>query len=91
MAETWGKVLIASVGAATGVIAGALPELWVQYRATAEALKCERVRYLTGVPPCDGNDRFVRLVDRIETLLGDENAAWTERTGPATPPPQAPS
>src|SRR6266581_713246 len=76
--ELAGKALVAVLGAAIAIVAGAVSlwrfqELWVQYRATAEALKREKHIYLTGTSPYDGADRFPLLVSRVEALLATEN------------------
>jgi hypothetical protein len=51
---------------------------WVQYRATAEALKHEKYLYLSSAGPYvgDGADRV--LAERVEGLVSQEHAKWTE-------------
>jgi hypothetical protein len=90
--ELAGKVVVAAAGAAIAIVAGAVSlwrfqELWVQYRATAEALKREKFLYLTAAPPYAGEDRFALLVGRAEALLAAENANWVElaKAQPAAP------
>ena len=87
-----GKVIVAAAGAAIAVIAGAISlwrfqELWVEYRATAETLKREKMLYQTAVAPYDKADRFALLVHRVEALLAAENAQWVEleRSQPVLP------
>jgi hypothetical protein len=49
---------------------------WLMHRATAEALKRERVRYLARLAPYDGPDPHVPLADAIEQLVADELTHW---------------
>jgi hypothetical protein len=71
-------------GALTAIVAGSTglwkhQELWVQYRATAEALKREKMLYLTRTSPYDEPDTaFSVLVERVESALGSENAGWSQ-------------
>ena len=88
------RVAVAAAGALVAIIAGALAlwkpqELWVQYRATGEALQREKMLYLTGAPPYDTGETFPAFVARVEALLGSENTAWATqmRALPGTPPP----
>jgi hypothetical protein len=92
--ELAGKLLVAAAGAAIAIIAGAVSlwrfqELWVQYRATAEALKREKFLYLTAAAPYAGQDRFALLVSRVEALLAAENVSWVELTKAQPAAPQA--
>jgi len=59
-----------------------------QYRATSEALKREKMLFLTRSPPYDGERGFTEFVGRVEALLGSENTAWSDqmRQRSATPP-----
>ncbi|HZJ07969.1 MAG TPA: DUF4231 domain-containing protein [Nocardioidaceae bacterium] len=52
--------------------------LWVQYRATAEALNHERFLYLAGAGPYYGPDRHRILAERVEGLVSQEHARWAE-------------
>jgi hypothetical protein len=49
---------------------------WLMHRATVEALKRERVRYLARLAPYDGPDRHASLADTIERLVADELTHW---------------
>lgn len=49
---------------------------WLMHRATAEALKRERVRYLAHLAPYRGPDRHASLADAIERLVADELTHW---------------
>jgi hypothetical protein len=74
----------AVAGALTAIVAGSMglwkhQELWVQYRATAEALQREKMIYLTRTPPYDNPDEaFATLVNRVESLLGADTASWSQ-------------
>jgi hypothetical protein len=74
---------------AGGVSLWRLQELWIEYRATAEALKREKMLFLTQAPPYDTPQAFGEFVTRVEALLGSENATWAERMR-AQPPASAP-
>ena len=51
---------------------------WVQYRSTAEALKHEKYLYLAATGPYSGDDRNRVLAERLEGLVSQEHAKWTE-------------
>ena len=51
---------------------------WVLYRSTAEALKHERFLYLAEVGPYRGQNRRELLAERVEGLVSQEHATWTE-------------
>ncbi|MCW2611820.1 MAG: hypothetical protein QOC93_3771 [Actinomycetota bacterium] len=51
---------------------------WVQYRSTAEALKHERYLYLAQAGPYGGDDRRRALAERLEGLVSQEHAKWTQ-------------
>lgn len=51
---------------------------WVLYRATAEALKHEKYLYLSAAGPYSANDRQRVLAERLEGLISQEHAKWTE-------------
>jgi hypothetical protein len=76
-------VLIALLGGLVVVLEG-IQQLyqwqtnWVLYRATAEALKHERYLYLAQAGPYSGRDRHRLLAERIEGLVSQEHAKWTE-------------
>lgn len=82
-------VVTASIAAAVVVLEG-LQQLnqwqsnWVTYRSTAEALKHERYLYLAAAGPYRGRDRRTVLAERIEGLVSQEHAKWTDaRNQPA--------
>lgn len=51
---------------------------WVLYRSTAEALKHERYLYLARAGPYRGRDAPVVLAERVEGLVSQEHAKWTD-------------
>jgi hypothetical protein len=51
---------------------------WVLYRSTAEALKHEKYLYLAAAGPYGGDDRHLVLAERLEGLVSQEHAKWTE-------------
>lgn len=95
-----GAQLAAAVaGALTAIVAGTSglwkhQDLWIQYRAAAEALQREKMLYLTRTEPYDDPETsFSTLVHRVESVLGTENASWSQalrrqRTEPTTRIPQ---
>ena len=64
---------------AVAVGAGALykfHENWMEYRTTLEALKHEKLLYLTQVAPYDNDEPFQTLVSRAESIMVNENQNW---------------
>jgi hypothetical protein len=51
---------------------------WVQYRSTAEALKHEKFLYLAVAGPYATGDRRRLLAERLEGLISQEHAKWTQ-------------
>jgi hypothetical protein len=51
---------------------------WVLYRATAESLKHEKYLYLAAAGPYNTDDRHRVLAERLEGLVSQEHAKWTE-------------
>jgi hypothetical protein len=51
---------------------------WVLYRGTAEALKHEKYLHLSEAGPYAGPDRDRVLAERVEGLVSQEHAKWTE-------------
>ncbi|MFN0299475.1 MAG: DUF4231 domain-containing protein [Burkholderiales bacterium] len=87
-ADLYVKLAVALVGVIIAILAGMLAlyrfqELWIEYRATAEALKREKMLFETKVDPYKGDDGFERFVMRIEGILGAENSRWAEATNSA--------
>jgi hypothetical protein len=76
-------VITATVAASVVVLEG-LQQLnqwqsnWVLYRSTAEALKHERFLYLANAGPYHGRDRSRVLAEKVEGLVSQEHAKWTD-------------
>jgi hypothetical protein len=51
---------------------------WVLYRSTNEALKHEKYLYLAGAGPYSGAHRHRVLAERVEGLVSQEHAKWTD-------------
>ena len=86
------QLIVGILGLVVAVIAGLLglfqfQENWVTYRSTAEALKHEKFLYLTRAEPYDAGEPFRLLVQRIEGLISEEQAAWVQysKGKPAAP------
>ena len=74
---------IGGLGVLVAVVTGVISlyrfqELWVDYRLTAEALQQEKYRFLTGVPPYDIDGAMAVLVDRVESVLAEQNSQWQQ-------------
>ncbi len=76
--------LVTATAAAVVVVLEGIQQLyqwqtnWVLYRSTAEALKHERYLYLAQAGPYTGADRRVVLAEKVEGLVSQEHAKWTE-------------
>jgi hypothetical protein len=82
--NSWARILIAILGSATAITTGIVSlyqfrEHWIEYRTTAESLKHEKYMFLTGTGPYAGEDAFSLMVERVETLLSQENTGWQQR------------
>jgi hypothetical protein len=51
---------------------------WVLYRSTAEALKHEEYLFLSCAGPYSTADRLRVLAERVEGLVSQEHAKWTQ-------------
>jgi hypothetical protein len=84
MSSSTAQLGAALAGAFTAIVAGSMglwkhQELWVQYRATAEALQREKMLFLTHTSPYDDPaTAFNTLVNRVESLLGSDTASWSQ-------------
>lgn len=81
----WVGRTMALLGALVVVLAGILSlqqyqERWVEYRATAEALKHEKYLYLTYTDPYHAAEAFPLLVRRVEALISKEHGNWAGYT-----------
>jgi hypothetical protein len=83
-------LVIATLGAAV-VVLEAVQQLyqwqtnWVLYRSTAEALKHEKFLFLSGAGPYADPDRLRVLAERVEGLVSQEHAKWTQGREQAEP------
>lgn len=84
LALTDSATLLTAVVAAAVVLLEGLQQLnqwqsnWVLYRSTAEALKHERYLYLARAGPYRGGDAPTVLAERVEGLVSQEHAKWTD-------------
>lgn len=83
------KILVGVLGVLIAGITGLLAlykfeEKWIKYRTTAESLKHEKFRYLTRTMPYDGEAPFPLLVQRVESLISQENRDWSQYVGTRT-------
>jgi len=53
-------------------------EHWIEYRATGESLRREKLLFHTQTEPYDKDDAFHLLVQRVEALSSKENAEWAQ-------------
>lgn len=53
-------------------------EQWIKYRTTAESLKKEKYLFETRVEPYDVDEPLRVLVQRVETLVSQENTNWAQ-------------
>jgi hypothetical protein len=75
-------VLTAGLGVLITILEGVLQlyqfqQIWVAYRATAEAMKHEKFIYLAkGGPYATASDPHALLAERVEALGSQENSKW---------------
>jgi len=77
------NIVTGALGVLIAVIAGVsalykFDEKWIKYRTSAESLKHEKFLYETKVEPYDTEDPFPLLVQRVETLISQENSDWSQ-------------
>ena len=53
-------------------------ENWIAYRTTCESLLHEKYLYITKSKPYHVKDSFNLLVQRVESLISQENSSWAE-------------
>ena len=53
-------------------------ENWIAYRTTCESLIQEKYLYMTKSKPYHVKDPFNLLVQRVESLISQENSGWAE-------------
>ena len=78
---SYSEWIIGILGVIIAVAAGAsvlykFHENWLAYRTTLEALKHEKLLYLTQTAPYDNDERFQTLVSRAESIMVNENQNW---------------
>jgi len=81
--STWITMLIGVLGVFIAVITGLIAlnkyeEKWIKYRTTAESLKHEKYRFLTHSIPYNVDNPFPVLVERVESLISQENRDWSQ-------------
>ncbi len=54
-------------------------KLWKDYRSNCEALQNQRLLYLTRTEPYDEEDAFPLFVEKIESILNNEQQKWKQR------------
>ncbi len=67
-------VLIAISAAASSLFNS--HENWIKYRNITEQLKNVKYLYVTGVEPYNSDDKFSKLVTKVESLISKENTYW---------------
>jgi hypothetical protein len=79
----WGPLAIAMAGGGIALSGSLLAlnrnqENWVRYRSLNEALKREKLLFLTGATPAYQNDRqaFASFVITVESLMSEERSGW---------------
>ncbi len=105
--KTWGLstvlLVVAAFGGVVQVIFNKMIDLeehfklWKDYRSTCEALQREQLLYRTRTEPYDEDDAFPVFVEKIESILNNEQQKWKQRQGqqqpqsPQTPPTPSPA
>ena len=87
-------ILAAIAGLAAGLAAlGSHRNHWLRYRATADALHKLRLHYDLKIPPFDGDEADLHLIDEAEAIFSGEQTNWTSlvRTLTAGKIPSLPS
>lgn len=77
------SITIGGLGVAVAVSAGVsallkFQEQWIKYRTTAESLKKEKYLFLTKVEPYNTDNPLSVFVQRVETLVSQENTNWAQ-------------
>lgn len=76
----WG-VAILGILIAISVAASSLfnsHENWIKYRNITEQLKHEKYLYITSIEPYNSDDKFSKLVTKVESLISKENMSWAD-------------
>jgi len=74
-------IIVPVLGALIAIVSGILglykfQENWTGYRTTSEALQQEKHLFLTKTAPYHDEDAFNLLVNRVESLISQENTKW---------------
>jgi len=86
-----GPALLTAALGSTVVVLESLQQLfqwqtnWVLYRSTAEALKHEQFLFLSSAGPYATGERQRVLAERLEGLISQEHAKWTQGREQADP------
>lgn len=77
------RIVVGVLGVFVTIFSGMLmlykyQEDWVNFRATAEALKSEKYLFLSRSGPYKNAAGRSNFVVRIESILGDENRKWQQ-------------
>ena len=77
------SIAIGALGVAVAICAGIsallkYQEQWIKYRTTAESLKKEKYLFQTRVDPYNIPAALPLLVQRVETLVSQENTNWAQ-------------
>lgn len=51
-------------------------ENWIEYRKICETLKHEKYMYETGTGVYNTDEKFEVLIERVETIISQENVNW---------------
>lgn len=51
-------------------------ENWLAYRSTLEALKHEKILYLSKISPYDDKEGLQTLISKVEAMMINENQGW---------------
>ncbi|HTS55796.1 MAG TPA: DUF4231 domain-containing protein [Burkholderiales bacterium] len=75
-------ILVSVISVSIAILAGLLglykfQENWIEYRATAEALKHEKFMFLTRSGPYNVEQPLPILVERVEGTIAKEGTAWS--------------
>jgi hypothetical protein len=77
------KVIAGLVGVAVAIIEGVqgvykFHENWLSYRKTEQSLQREKLLYATQSGIYKDNNGFTSFVDRIESIMAQENQEWIQ-------------
>ncbi|MBN2007768.1 DUF4231 domain-containing protein [candidate division KSB1 bacterium] len=77
------KIVVGLLGVIVASITGIITlykfhDNWVAYRSTCEALRVEKILFLTKSAPYNKDEPFTLLVERVEAILLRENANWQD-------------